>query len=127
MDRFLLTSHFYHHFFHSALPTFVFISFIMPFPLLFSFLSFCLSHFYLNFSYYAQPKDTPLRLLVFIQIFALLHGLKKDSTKVPIQMHIYPSTCPFFYSSNFLLFDINPQYQPLIESIPNKDILFAIV
>ncbi len=44
-----------------------------------------------------------------------------------IKMHIYPSTCPFLYSSNFLLFIINPQHHPLIKYIPTKDILFAIV
>jgi hypothetical protein len=43
------------------------------------------SHFCPHFSHYAQPKDTPLRLLVFIQIPTLLHELKKDSTKVPIK------------------------------------------
>ncbi len=32
-------------------------------------------------------------------------------------MHIYPSTCPYLYSSNFLLFIINPQHQPFIKSI----------
>ncbi len=42
-------------------------------------------------------------------------------------MHIYPSTCPFFYSLDFLLFVINRQHQPLIESILYKDILFAIM
>ncbi len=39
----------------------------------------------LHFSHSVQPKDTPLKLLVFTQIPTLLHGLKRHSTKVPIQ------------------------------------------
>jgi hypothetical protein len=42
-------------------------------------------------------------------------------------MHTYPFTCPFLYNLDFLFFNINPQHQPLIEPIPNKDILFAVV
>ncbi len=52
---------------------------------------------------------------------------KEIQQKSLFKMHIYPSTCPFFYNSNFLLFVINPKDQPLIKSIPTKDILFVIV
>ncbi len=42
-------------------------------------------------------------------------------------MHICPSTCHFFYSSDFLLFMINPQHQLFIESIFTNDTLFTIM
>jgi hypothetical protein len=43
------------------------------------------SHFCPDFSHFAQPKDTPFRLLGFTQIPTLQHELKINSTRVPIQ------------------------------------------
>ncbi len=40
---------------------------------------------------------------------------------------LIPLHAPFLYNSDFLFFVINAQHQPLIEFIPTKDILFAIV
>jgi hypothetical protein len=42
-------------------------------------------------------------------------------------MKMYPFTCSYFYSSDFLLFVINPQHQPLIKSNTNKNIKPAMV
>ncbi len=78
-----------------------------------------ISHFCRLFSHSAQPKDTPLRLMAFTQIPTLLRS--------PFKVHIYPSTCSYFHSLDFILFVINPYHQPIIESIIKKNILFAIV
>jgi len=43
------------------------------------------SHLCFHFSHSAQLEDTPLGLLAFTKIPALLYGLKRSSTKVPIQ------------------------------------------
>jgi hypothetical protein len=56
-----------------------------------------ISHFVLFYFRFAQPKDTPLKLLALIQVPTLLYGLKKGSNKVPVQ-HAYLS----FYMPLFL-------------------------
>jgi hypothetical protein len=50
-------------------------------------INFSLLLFYFHF---AQPKDTPLRLLALIQVPTLLYGLKRGSNKIPLQ-HAYLS------------------------------------
>jgi hypothetical protein len=42
------------------------------------------SHSYFHSSHSTQPKDTPLKLLVFTQTHVLQHGFKGNATKVPI-------------------------------------------
>jgi hypothetical protein len=42
------------------------------------------SHSCPHSSHFAQPKDTPLRLLIFTQTPILQHGFKGNATKVPI-------------------------------------------
>jgi hypothetical protein len=66
------------------------------------------SHSYPHSFCSTQPKDTPLRFLVFTQTLVLQHGFKAMQQKSPFQMHICPFTCPFFYSLDFLSFIINP-------------------
>ncbi len=52
---------------------------------------------------------------------------KEVQPRSPFKMLNYPSTCPYIYNSNLFLFVINPQHQPLIKSITNKNILPAMV
>ncbi len=84
------------------------------------------SHFCFHFFHSAQPKDTPQRVRVFTQIPTLRHGLKRDSTKVPIQNAYLSFYMPLLYCSNFPIFVINLQHQPFIKSILIKDVLLAI-
>jgi hypothetical protein len=83
------------------------------------------SHFCSSFISFCPTQGHPTKAFSIHLDICSLSGLKRGSTKVP--MHTYPFTCSYFYNLDFLLFVINPQHQPLIESSTNKNIWLAIM
>jgi hypothetical protein len=61
----------------------------------------------------AQPKDTPLKLLIFTQTTILQHGFKGATTKVPIPNAHLSFYMPLFLQLGLLLFSSFPNINPL--------------